>query len=323
MDDRTETGAGETGAERTGDYARSDGEWLRIDWADRVRKLTVDSTLGRTPVNYVESGKGPPVLMVHGLGGSWRNWLENIPYLARSHRVIALDLPGFGTSPLPEKQITIGSYGDFLVEFADTLGLGPETALVGHSMGGFISTEAAIARPDRFSSLVLVAAAGITYASIKTSQKDMAKVIVKAMMPIAAGSLERGFNRSRLRSAQFAGVFAHPTRISREMLWELSSYAMDAPGLIQAAYAIAGYDTRDRLPEIRIPTLLIWGNRDLLVPVPAAFSYRRKIPDAELSLLDDTGHMIQMERPARFNDDVEEFIDRRRREGLAVSPDPG
>lgn len=323
MEPRAENDAAAGGDPAADDYARSDGEWLRIDWADRVHRVTVESALGSTPVNYVESGEGPPVLMVHGLGGSWRNWLENIPYLSRRHRVVALDLPGFGTSPLPPNQITIPSYGAFLVEFADALGLDPDTALVGHSMGGFISTEAAIARPERFSSLVLVAAAGITYAWVTPSQKDMAKVVVKAMMPIASGSLERGFSRSRLRSAQFAGVFAHPTRISREMLWELGSYAMDAPGLIQAAYAIAGYDTRDRLPEIRIPTLLIWGNRDLLVPVPAAFAYRRKIPDAELSLLDDTGHMIQMERPARFNDDVEEFIDRRRREGRPALANPG
>lgn len=314
MEDSADNGTATEAGPGADDYARSDGEWLRIDWADRVRRVTVESALGSTTVNYVESGEGPPVLMVHGLGGSWRNWLENIPYLSRRHRVVALDLPGFGTSPLPERQITIGSYGDFLVGFADALDLDPDTALVGHSMGGFISTEAAIARPERFSSLVLVAAAGITYAWVTPSQKDMAKLIVKAMMPLASGSLERNFGRSRLRAAQFAGVFAHPTRISREMLWELGSYAIDAPGLIQAAYALAGYDTRDRLPEIRIPTLLIWGNKDLLVPVPAAYAYRRKIPRAELSLLDDTGHMIQMERPARFNDDVEEFIDRHRRE---------
>jgi pimeloyl-ACP methyl ester carboxylesterase len=314
VEDSADNGTATEAGPGADDYARSDGEWLRIDWADRVRRVTVESALGSTTVNYVESGEGPPVLMVHGLGGSWRNWLENIPYLSRRHRVVALDLPGFGTSPLPERQITIGSYGDFLVGFADALDLDPDTALVGHSMGGFISTEAAIARPERFSSLVLVAAAGITYAWVTPSQKDMAKLIVKAMMPLASGSLERNFGRSRLRAAQFAGVFAHPTRISREMLWELGSYAIDAPGLIQAAYALAGYDTRDRLPEITIPTLLIWGNKDLLVPVPAAYAYRRKIPRAELSLLDDTGHMIQMERPARFNDDVEEFIDRHRRE---------
>jgi pimeloyl-ACP methyl ester carboxylesterase len=304
------------------DYARSDGEWMRTDWADRVRLTVVESDLGSTPVNYVDTGEGPPVLLVHGLGGSWRNWLENIPYLSRRHRVIALDLPGFGTSPLPDRQLSIRTYGDLLVSFADRLELGPDTALVGHSMGGFISTEAAIVSPERFSSLILVAAAGVTYARFTGSRKDLAKVIVEAMMPVAASGLERNFGRSRLRAAQFAGVFAHPSRINREMLWELGSYAVDAPGLIQAAYALAGYDTRDRLPEIRIPTLLVWGSRDLLVPVPAAFAYRRRIPDAELCLLDDTGHMIQMERPARFNDNVEEFIDRRRRGNSGAAPLP-
>ena len=295
---------------------------MRIDWADRISLTTVESKLGSTPVNYVDLGDGPPVLLVHGLGGSWRNWLENILYLAKKHRVIALDLPGFGTSPLPETQLSIGTYGDFLGSFADQLDLGPDTALVGHSMGGFISTEAAIARPERFSSLVLVAAAGITYARFTGSRKDLAKVIVEAMMPVAADSLKRNFGRSRLRAARFAGAFAHPGRISREMLWELGSYAVDAPGLVQAAYAIAGYDTRDRLPEIRIPTLLVWGSRDLLVPVPAAFAYRRRIPEAELCLFDDTGHMIQMERPARFNDKVEEFIDRQRRGNSGAAPLP-
>jgi pimeloyl-ACP methyl ester carboxylesterase len=302
------------------DYARSDGEWLRIDWGDHLREVTVESVLGDTPVSFVELGQGPPVLLVHGLSGSWRNWLENIPYLARRHRVLALDLPGFGASPMPEYPISIKSYGNFLVKFADALGLGADTALVGHSMGGFISTEATILAPERFSSLTLVAAAGITYARMRRSQKDMVRPIVKMMMPVAADSMERNFGRSRLRAAQFAGVFAHPEKISREMLWELSSYAIRAPATLQAAYELAGYDTRDRLSEISLPTLLIWGNKDLLVPVAAAFSYRRRIPQSELALLDDTGHMIQMERPARFNRDVEEFIDRHRAADEPATP---
>jgi pimeloyl-ACP methyl ester carboxylesterase len=138
----------------------------------------------------------------------------------------------------------------------------------------------------------------------------MVRPIVKMMMPVAAEGMERSFGRKRLRAAQFAGIFAHPERISREMLWELASYGVRAPATLQAAYELAGYDTRDRLSEISLPTLLIWGNKDLLVPVAAAHSYRKRIPQAEMALLDDTGHMIQMERPARFNRDVEEFIDR-------------
>jgi pimeloyl-ACP methyl ester carboxylesterase len=211
------------------------------------------------------------------------------------------------------------SYGNFLVAFADRIGLDRETALVGHSMGGFIATEAAILSPERFSSLTLVAAAGITYARLRRSQKDMAWPIARMMMPAAANRVERNFGRSRLRAAQFVGVMAHPERISREMLWELASYGIRAPATLQAAYEMAGYDTRERLPEITLPTLLIWGNQDRLVPVSAAFAYRKRMPQAELALIDDTGHMVQMERPRRFNADVEEFIDRHRPTGAEAT----
>jgi len=311
-DDQSTATPGKTGV-KSG-YAVSDGEWLRIDWSERLAEVEVESVLGTTPVSYVEMGQGPAILLVHGLSGSWRNWLENIPYLARSHRVVALDLPGFGLSPMPEYPITIKSYGQFLGRFADLIGLDRETALIGHSMGGFIATEAAILNPRRFSSLTLVAAAGITYAKLRRTQKDVARPIAEMMMPVAAGSLRRSFGRSRLRAAQFAGVFAHPERISRELLWELGAYGVHAPATLQAAYEMAGYDTRERLSEIDLPTLLIWGNRDLLVPVAAAFAYRKRMPQAEMAVIDDTGHMVQMERPDRFNQDVEEFIDRNRPE---------
>jgi pimeloyl-ACP methyl ester carboxylesterase len=311
VEDRQHT-ATPPGPDPQAGYAASDGEWLRIDWSERLAEVAVESVRGTTPVSYVEMGEGPAILLVHGLSGSWRNWLENIPYLARRHRVVALDLPGFGLSPMPEYPISIKSYGNFLGKFSDRIGLDQETALVGHSMGGFIATEAAILNPERFSSLTLVAAAGITYARMRRSQKDMARPIVKMMMPIAADSMERNFGRSRLRAAQFSGVMAHPEKISREMLWELGSYGVRAPATLQAAYELAGYDTRERLSEITLPTLLIWGNKDLLVPVSAAFAYRKRLPQAEMALIDDTGHMVQIERPARFNQDVEEFIDRNR-----------
>jgi pimeloyl-ACP methyl ester carboxylesterase len=293
------------------DYGVSDGEWLRIDWSEHLKSVTVDSALGETSVNYVEMGEGPPIFFVHGLGGSWRNWLENIPYAAKSHRVVALDLPGFGTSPLPPEPITMKAFGDLIVSFADEIGLGPETALVGHSMGGFISTEAVIEAPERFSSLTLVAAAGITFANFPQTRKQITRIALRMMLPIASARAERNLGRKRLRSASFKGVIAHPSMMSREILWELSTYAVKSPGLLQAAYALAGYDTRERLAEITLPTMVIWGNQDRLVPVSAAYSYERRIPKSELHLIDDTGHMVQMERAERFNQTLEDFVSRK------------
>ncbi|MBK5233749.1 MAG: alpha/beta fold hydrolase [Thermoleophilia bacterium] len=293
------------------DYGVSDGEWLRIDWSEHLRSITVKSELGETEVHYAELGEGPPIFFVHGLGGSWRNWLENIPAAAKNHRVVALDLPGFGTSPMPTEPISIRAYGDLIVAFADQIGLGPDTALVGHSMGGFISTEAVIEAPERFSSLTLVAAAGITFANFPQTRKQITKIAIQMTLPIASSQLERYMGRKRLRSASFKGLIAHPSMIGREILWELGTYGVKAPGMLQAAYALAGYDTRHRLAEITLPTLVIWGEQDRLVPVSAAHSYDRRIPHSELELIDDAGHMVQMERAGRFNRILEDFVSRK------------
>lgn len=290
------------------DYGVSDGRWLEINWAERIREVTLRSALGETPVSYVDQGEGPPILLVHGLGGSWRNWLENIPFLADRHRVVALDLPGFGLSPMPEEAISMPAYGDLVLRFADAVGLGPETYLVGHSMGGFISTEAVTTDPDRFSRLSLVSAAGISFARVTGTRKSVTAVIVKAMIPIAASRAESNLYRKRLRTASFAGVIAHPSLIGNEILWELGTYAaLHSPALFPAAYALGGYDNRASLSQIEVPTQIVWGQQDRLVPVGAAYSYARRIRDSELSLVDDCGHMIQLERPARFNGEISRF----------------
>ncbi|MCB0863846.1 MAG: alpha/beta fold hydrolase [Solirubrobacterales bacterium] len=290
------------------DYGVSDGRWLEIDWSERIREITVRSALGETPVSYVDQGEGPPILLVHGLGGSWRNWLENIPFLADNHRVVALDLPGFGLSPMPDGEISMPSYGDFILGFADAVGLGPETYLIGHSMGGFISTEAVTSRPERFSRLSLVSAAGISFATISGTRKSLTAVIVKGMIPVAASRAERNMHRKRLRTASFAGVIAHPSMIGNEILWELGTYAaLHSPALFAAAFALGGYDNRGSLDRIEIPTQVLWGQQDRLVPVGAAYSYSRRIKHAELSLVDDCGHMVQLERPARFNGEISRF----------------
>jgi hypothetical protein len=125
-------------------YGDPDPEWLKIDWREHRHQIDVVGA----EVNYVEMGEGPPILFVHGLSGAWQNWLENLPHFAKTHRVIALDLPGFGSSPMPPWEISIPAYGRFLRDFCERLGVG-RCSLVGNSMGGFIATEVAITDPER------------------------------------------------------------------------------------------------------------------------------------------------------------------------------
>src|SRR3954465_10046054 len=133
--------------------------WMDIDWRAHRRFVEVD---GRQ-VNVVDIGEGdPPIVFVHGLAGSWQNWLATIPPLgAAGPGGVAFDLPGFGASELPAEKVSIAGYGRLVDTLIDGLGLGP-AVLAGTPMGGFIGGEVAIQFPERVEELVLVSAAGLT-----------------------------------------------------------------------------------------------------------------------------------------------------------------
>src|ERR1700722_5633591 len=142
--------------------------WMDVDWREHQRWVQVNGT----PVNEIDMGEGSPIVFVHGLSGSWPNWLEQLPVFARDHRVIAMDLPGFGYSPMPSETITISAYARILDKLLGELGV-DAAVVVGNSMGGFISAELAIAFPQRVERLVLVSAAGIS----TNGQRDALRVL--------------------------------------------------------------------------------------------------------------------------------------------------
>jgi pimeloyl-ACP methyl ester carboxylesterase len=287
-------------------YGNPDPEWLKIDWRKHLK--TVDVVGART--NYVEMGEGPPLLLVHGLTGAWQNWLECIPHFAHTHRVVAMDLPGFGSSPMPPWEISIPAYGRFIRDFCERVGVG-RCSLVGNSMGGFIATEVAISEPERIDDLVLVSAAGITWARARREPAEMLGRVTRAAAPLALRFQMSGIRRPKFRRRAFRGVFHDPNGLRREMLWENVVPAFESPGTFDAMRTLVGYDIRHRLEEIEIPTLIVWGRNDRVVPVPAAFAYEKRIGDnAELVIFDRCGHVPQMERPVRFNRVVEGFLER-------------
>jgi pimeloyl-ACP methyl ester carboxylesterase len=287
-------------------YGNPDPEWLRIDWRDHLHQIDVVGA--RT--NYVEMGEGPPLLLVHGLSGCWQNWLENIPHFARTHRVVALDLPGFGSSPMPPWELTIPAYGRFVRDFCERAGIG-RCSIVGNSMGGFIVTEVAITEPERVDDLTLVSAAGITWARARREPAEMAARVGRAAAPLMLRFELSAIRRPRFRRQAFAGVFHDPNALRRELLWENVVPAFQSPGYFDAMRNLVGYDIRHRLEEIGVPTLVVWGRNDRVVPVPAALSYRERIGDnAQLVIFDECGHVPQMERPVRFNRLLEAFLAR-------------
>jgi pimeloyl-ACP methyl ester carboxylesterase len=278
-------------------------EWLDIDWQQHLRTCVVHGSR----VNYVEIGEGPPLVFIHGLSGCWQNWLENIPHMARRHRVIALDLVGFGESELPQEEISIPGYGRFVDAFLGEIGI-ERGSLVGNSMGGFIAAETAIAHPSRVDKLVLVSAAGLF--RLGSGRQAALERLAKLFHPATAAVLARRdylVKRPKLRRRILYGIVRYPERIEPELVYEVASGA-GKPGFFDALNAIVDYDYSHRLPEISDPTLIIWGRNDRIVPVSGAYEYERLIPDSRLEIFDETGHLPMAERPARFNQLVEEFL---------------
>jgi pimeloyl-ACP methyl ester carboxylesterase len=297
-------------AARAGDDygATATPDWREVNWRPHLRQVEID---GRS-VNYVDYG-GPgsaelePVVFVHGLGGCWQNWLENIPRAAaEGRRTIALDLPGFGFSEMPGDEISISGYGRVVNSLCDELDLG-EVVMVGNSMGGFISAETAIQFPARVARVVLVSAAGVTTSDLRARPIMAGARVVAAVATRTATMSERVVRRRHIRHLVYHSFIRHPTRIRNELLYEIT-LGSGRPGFLDALQAIMDYDFRDRLPEIGCPTLIVWGTEDMLVPSSDADEFERLIPRSRKVIFRDTGHMAMLERPQTFNDCMMEFL---------------
>ena len=287
------------------EYGRTgEPDWRGIDWSAHLH----DTRLAGRMVRYVDIGAGeePPVVFVHGLGGNWQTWLENLPAVARTRRAVALDLPGFGESEMPADRISVSGYARIVEELCAELDLG-RVAVVGNSMGGFIAAEMAISVPDRADRVLLAAAAGISVTNVYRRP-----AITAARASTAAGFFR--ITRARdvlvrpwLRHLALAPVMRHPTLIRCDVAHECMK------GLGRAAYvpaldAVLYYDFRDRLPEIGCPVLVVWGEKDMLVPVSDADEFERLIPDVRKVVFPDVGHAPQLERAPAFNRELLAFL---------------
>ena len=188
------------------------------------------------------------------------------------HRAIALDLPGFGASPMPPWEISIPRYGDVVGEFCSRLDVGHCT-LVGNSMGGFVAAEVAVGEPEWVDRMVLVSAAGISHATMRREP-----VVAGARLSLVANPLlfrldVGSARRPGLRKLMFGGVMRHPDQIRPELLSEFLAPALGAEGFIPAVAALTGYDLTDRLERVRVPTLVVWGRDDLVVPASDAAGF--------------------------------------------------
>jgi pimeloyl-ACP methyl ester carboxylesterase len=288
---------------------------MDVDWREHQRFVEVD---GRW-VNVVELGAGGtrdragrlPVVFVHGLSGSWQNWLENLPHFAAAgHRVVAFDLPGFGASQMPRDKISIAGYARFVDALLKQLGVGP-AIVVGNSMGGFIGAELAIRSPARVERLVLVSAAGLTVEYQRNERVLGALRSAENALTAWAGWVgsrsDALARRPRARRLLMGFVVHRPDLLPAALISE-QVRSSGKPGFVDALDALTDYPIRDRLGRIGCPTLIVWGEEDHLIPVRDATEFADLIPGARKVVWPKTGHMAMLERPAAFNALVDAFV---------------
>lgn len=256
---------------------------------------------------FFVGGRGPSLVLIHGLGSSATAWTELAPLLARRRRVLVPDLPGHGRSaPLPEVR-GIESYADHVALLAERVAMLP-AAVVGHSLGGVVALRVALRRPDGVSALALVAAAGIT----PSPRRD--ELALRAFARIAPWRVVVGYRdaiarRPRLRRAVFGYHGGDPTAISPLAALGFLEGAAHRTDVPSARRALFRDDPRFDLHDVRCPTVLVWGARDRLVPLAAGFEYARRLR-APIRAVPAAGHLVIGERPRECAAILEQFFDR-------------
>jgi pimeloyl-ACP methyl ester carboxylesterase len=263
--------------------------------------------IDRARTRYFVGGEGPPLVIVHGLGGAAVNFTELAPTLARRHRVLIPDLPGHGRSrPLPEID-GLTTYAEHVAAVAELEGMLPARVL-GYSMGGVVALRLAVARPDDVTALVLAAAAGIVSTRRRAVVWFRFVTVVKPgqMMTRFRGTIAR---RPRLRWLPF-GLWGavDPPALSPQAVLGFLEGPSQATDTTTAGWALLKDDPRGDLDRVRCPVLLLWGARDRLVPLSDGFEYARRLR-APIRTLPAAGHLLVGEQPEECAAILERFLD--------------
>jgi pimeloyl-ACP methyl ester carboxylesterase len=257
---------------------------------------------------YFVGGEGPPLVVVHGLGGAAVNFTLLAPLLARRHRMLIPDLPGHGKTEPLEGADDLTAYADHVAALAELEGMFP-APLVGYSMGGVIALRLAVSRPKSVTGLALVAVAGIVSVSRRA---EIWLAVTGALRPAQIMTRFRGTfaRRPRLRWLPFGlwGAVDPPALAPEGVLGFLEGPSQHTD-VGMAGRALLRDDPRPDLDHVRCPVMLLWGSRDRLVPLVDGFEYARRLR-APIRTLPAAGHLLVGEQPHACAGILEDFLDR-------------
>ena len=233
--------------------------------------------------------RGGTVVFVHGAGGTQEQWRFQLPHLGSRWNTLAMDLPGHGESQGNGCR-TIEEYRDFVRDMLDALGI-TGTILVGHSMGGGIVQEFALAYPGRLRALVLVG----TGARLRVHPDLLASV--------QRGDVEQA---GRLISRwAYSG-----TALAATVAQAAEALARNRASILEGDFlACDAFDVMEQIAAIQLPTLVLCGEDDRLTPIKYARFLQQRMPRATLATIPGAGHMVMLEKPREFNRMLMAFLD--------------
>lgn len=224
-----------------------------------------------------EQRKGEPLVLVHGLSASTLWWRRNIAVFAQRYCVYLVDLPGFGSMRRLYYRFILDDMAEWLLAWMEAMGM-TSAILIGHSMGGYICLHVAARRPEMVRKLVLVAPAGLPYK----------KTVVGFAVPL-----------------MFAVYYARPAFLPILFYDALRTGPFT---FVSATRDLLRKDLREQLRAVTTPTLLVWGERDALVPPTFSIVFQQEMPHAGLLLLKRAGHVAMYDQPREFNAAVLAFL---------------
>lgn len=250
----------------------------RIILQARKRKVTTHIVLVEgTPVRYWAVGEGQPVVLIHGLSGSTLWWQHNTTAFAEHYRVYLVDLPGFGSMARRSKRLTLVKVASWLYKWMEAVGI-KQAHLIGHSMGGYISLWLAAHYSHLVSRLILISPAVL----------PQVNSVFEYIVPLLTST--------RSLTPYFFPILVYDALRAGPLL------------LFRTACDLAAVDGREEIRKINIPTLLVWGEDDSLVPLKIGTLLQQEMRHANFLLLKRAGHVSMFDQPEIFNNAALAFL---------------
>ncbi len=267
--------------------------------------------VGGLHLEYEDHGQGDVLVLLHGLGCSAQDWGLQIPALSKHYRVIAPSLRGFGGSDKPGGPCSIMQYADDIVALLDALGI-DRAHVLGHSMGGAVALQLAVAHQSRLDSLIVI------NSQASFAVRDWRRyftVLMRFMMSGSAGM-------ERLTRFLARRLFPHDNQSSLRAVMAERYSANDRRAYVAALQALAGWSVEDMVDTVTLPTLVLAGDNDV-APLERSQAFARRMPDASLEVVSDSGHASPFDQSDVVNKLVLDFLKTMRwgrRQGVRLGP---